>query len=175
MPYDKIPVYICDFHTCNPKKCTANRILRFNKAKEIKKREISKFQIVLTPFSSIALSQADKKQAIKHGIVGVDCSWNNIESGKEALTKGTGRALPYLVPANPINYGKPTKLSTLEAIASALIILGNIRQAEEILQLEKWGSEFYKINKEYLDLYSKAKTSKEIVQIQSQIISKLRR
>ncbi|MHA1115619.1 MAG: DUF367 family protein [Candidatus Heimdallarchaeaceae archaeon] len=175
MHYDKIPVFICDFHTCNPKKCTANRILRFNKAKEIKKKEISKFNIVLTPFSMTALSPADKEQAKKYGIVGVDCSWNNIESGREALTRGTGRALPYLVPANPINYGKPTKLSTLEAIAAALIILGNVEQAEEILKLEKWGFEFYKINKKYLDLYSQAKTSKEIVEIQSQIISELKK
>ncbi|MHA1345176.1 MAG: ribosome biogenesis domain-containing protein, partial [Candidatus Heimdallarchaeaceae archaeon] len=87
--------------------------------------------------------------------------------------RGTGRALPFLVAANPVNYGKPSKLSTLEAIAAALYILGDKMQSEEILSLVKWGNEFLKINKDYLDRYSKAKNSKEIVQIQTEIMDKL--
>ena len=169
----RIRVFVCNLRTCNPKICTASRILRFKKAEEITGKEIRTNSIVLTPFSDIALSPADTDSALKFGIVGVDCSWNDIESGKKILDKGKGRALPFLVAANPTNYGVPSKLSTLEAICASLIILGAEEQAREILALVKWGEEFYKINKEYLESYKKAKDSKEVVKIQSSIISSL--
>ncbi|MCK5304553.1 MAG: DUF367 domain-containing protein, partial [Candidatus Heimdallarchaeota archaeon] len=84
-----------------------------------------------------------------------------------------GRALPFLVAANPVNYGKPSKLSTLEAIASALYILGDKIQAKEILALVKWGDEFFKINKDYLKRYTEAKNSKEVVEAQTIIMDGL--
>ena len=117
------PIFICNFHTCNPKICTAQKLIKFKKAKEISVKQIQSQSIVLTPFSYTALSKEDKSLAQNYGLVGVDCSWNNIEGGSEALHKGIGRALPFLVAANPNNYGKPSKLSTLEAIAAALYIL----------------------------------------------------
>ncbi|MHA1816848.1 MAG: DUF367 family protein, partial [Candidatus Heimdallarchaeaceae archaeon] len=149
------------------------KIIISKKAKEIQIKQIRSQNIVLTPFSFTALSPEDRELALNNGLVGVDCSWNNIEGGEEALNRGTGRALPFLVAANPVNYGKPSKLSTLEAIAAALYILGDKMQSEEILSLVKWGNEFLKINKDYLDRYSKAKNSKEIVQIQTEIMDKL--
>ncbi len=170
---DVIPTLIVDFHTCNPKKCTAKRMIRFRKAKEISVKQIYHNQIVLTPFSKIALSPADRAKALKYGVVGVDCSWNNIDSGKSALTKGTGRALPFLIAANPINYGKPTKLSTIEAVAAAIYILGNKEQAKDILSIEKWGEEFIKINKPFLEAYSKVKSSKEVIEQQSIVMTQL--
>jgi pre-rRNA-processing protein TSR3 len=170
---NELRVFVCNQRTCNPKICTAARILRFNKAVEITPNKIRANSIVLTPFSDIALSPDDKELALKFGIVGVDCSWNDIESGRKILSKGIGRALPFLVAANPTNYGAPSKLSTLEAISASLLILGAEEQAMEILSLVKWGEEFYKINKDYLDAYKEAKDSKDVVKIQAKIISKL--
>jgi len=168
-----IPVFICNFHTCNPKLCTAVRVMKFKKAKEINIKNINSSSIVLTPFSNIALSPEDKEMAKKFGLIGVDCSWNDIEGGREALERGRGRALPFLVAANPTNYGDPSKLSTLEAIASALYILGVKEQSKEILDLVSWGKEFMKINKEYLNSYSKAKNSRDVVKKQKEFMNKL--
>ena len=167
------PVFICNFHTCNPKICTAQKLIKFKKAKEISVKQIQSQSIVLTPFSYTALSKEDKSLAQNYGLVGVDCSWNNIEGGSEALHKGIGRALPFLVAANPNNYGKPSKLSTLEAIAAALYILGAKQQSFDILNLVKWGNEFHKINQEYLERYSNAETSKEVVEMQTKIMDVL--
>ncbi|MBY8999695.1 MAG: DUF367 family protein [Candidatus Heimdallarchaeota archaeon] len=171
--YKKIQVSICNFHTCNPKMCTAQKIIKTKKAIEIQVTHIKFHSIVLTPLSFIALSPEDRETAINNGLVGVDCSWNNIAGGEEALSRGSGRALPFLVAANPTNYGKPSKLSTLEAIAAALYILGDKKQSQEILSLVKWGNEFLKINQNYLDKYSEAKNSKEVVKIQTEVMDKL--
>jgi len=162
-----INVFICNFHTCNPKKCTAARIVKFNKAKEIRLNQIKSKHIVLTPFSEIALSPSDSQNAITYGLVGVDCSWNNINGGRTALERGTGRSLPFLVAANPNNYGMPSKLSTIEAISAALYILSDENQSKDLLSLVSWGKEFLKINQKYLDSYSTAKNSKEVVKKQA--------
>ena len=73
--------------------------------------------------------------ARKHGLLALDCSWATAEHSFEVLkTKTTSRALPFLLAANPVNYGKPFQLSTLEALAAALYILGEIEQAKKIIE-----------------------------------------
>jgi pre-rRNA-processing protein TSR3 len=74
------------------------------------------------------------------------------------------------VAVNPINYGKAFQLSTLEAFAGALIILGFRSQAEEILGLYKWSFNFINMNKEPLLEYEKATNSEEIIKAQAEFI-----
>jgi pre-rRNA-processing protein TSR3 len=82
----------------------------------------------------------------------------------------TPRALPFLLAANPVNYGKPYQLSTLEAFAAALYILDEVAQATAILGIYTWGHRFLELNKEPLEEYRQARSSAEIIQIMNKYI-----
>jgi pre-rRNA-processing protein TSR3 len=74
--------------------------------------------------------------------------------------------LPLLLAANPVNWGKPGKLSTVEALAASLYLLGNIDQARELLSKFRWGERFLELNQEPLEAYANAKSSSELVSLQ---------
>lgn len=153
---------------CSPDKCTGLKLARFGYAKLVKDiRHILFNAILLDPTAETAFSQADLKQAEKHGLVALDCSWK--EAGnvfRTIKTRLSRRALPYLLAANPVNYGKPAKLTTLEAFAACLYILGFEEQALKILALYTWGEQFLNLNKIPLEEYRNARTSREVVEIQ---------
>ena len=76
------------------------------------------------------------------------------------------RMLPLLLAANPVNWGKPGKLTTAEALAAVLYLLGRREQASEVLGAFRWGERFFELNREPLDAYAAANTSAELVQLQ---------
>ncbi|CAK9299754.1 unnamed protein product [Gordionus sp. m RMFG-2023] len=81
------------------------------------------------------------------------------------------RKLPFLTAVNPVNYGKPFKLSCVEAFAASLYITGFSNSATTILEKFKWGSNFNKINKQLLKKYSKCENSVDIENFQNKFIS----
>ena len=100
------------------------------------------------PFSERVLSHSDSILAEVGGIVGVDCSWNMAEAtfSKLKLMGLEPRRLPDVIPANPVNSGKIGKLTTAEAIASALMLCHQKEQAVEIMSIFKWGPAFLEMN-----------------------------
>ncbi|MDH5685978.1 MAG: DUF367 family protein [Hadesarchaea archaeon] len=156
---------------CDPKKCTAMRLYRFEKIKMVfQLQELPQGAILLDPFAERALSGEDVEIARKHGLVALDCSWKQIEQISRIRARMVPRALPYLVATNPTYYGRPTTLSTVEALAAALVILGDKTSAEEILNKFKWGPTFLELNREPLEAYARAKDSTEIVILQRQFM-----
>jgi len=154
----------------DPKKCSAKKLHKFGFVKlETNIRKTPKDAVLLNPFAEKSLSKEDFKISKKHGILAVDCSWKNAEKSFDFLDKRcNSRALPFVVAANPVNYGKPFKLTTIEAFATALYILDDVEKAEEMLNLYKWGPSFLVLNKEPLEDYRKVKTSKEVIEAMKQ-------
>lgn len=155
----------------DPKKCTAHRLLKFGEVTFVKTvMSLPNNCILLNPFSKEVLSPADLKFS-KNGIAALDCSWVEAEKSFDKIkSRVQGRILPFLVPSNPVNYGKPGKLSTAEAFSGALYILGEKEHARKILSSFNWGNEFFKINQEALEGYSKSKDEEEVLDFQEKYL-----
>lgn len=165
-----INLYVYHIHQCDPKKCTAKKLARFDIIRlcnTIKK--LPSGAILLDPMAEQAVSPADEEKA-QRGLIVLDCSWEGAEGAFPLLREKRmiRRALPFLVAANPVNYGKPFKLSSVEAFAAALYILGGKEKAEQILAKFKWGLGFLELNRAPLEDYSKARNSAEVIEIQEE-------
>ncbi len=97
--------------------------------------------------------QYDAAVAQIRGITAVDASWNNSDSWQDKFINKDARRLPFLIAANPINYAKAGKLSTVEALAASLYILNFVTDAVNLLSKFKWGEQFVKLNKRALEEY----------------------
>ncbi len=133
-------------------------------------RFLPKRAVILNPFAEIAFSPADKTRMEKFGLAALDFSWEHAEKPLTKTVRGTSRCLPYLIAGNPVNFGSPTKLSTVEALAAALYIAGFKEEAYRLLSIFKWGHTFIEINKERLESYMKATNSKAIIEIQKRFM-----
>lgn len=162
-------VLIYNAKQCAPKVCTATKLKKFGLAKVFyAPGKIPRNSIVLSPFSEIVISAEDLAHS-KNGLVALDCSWKHAVEVFEGIKKPLNhRILPLLVAANPVNYGKISKLSTVEALSSALYILGEAEHAKRLLSKFKWGQSFADLNKDLLESYSKARTGKEIIEVQNE-------
>lgn len=119
------------------------------------------------------MSPADRSILETKGIAVVDCSWARIdETPLAALKPSHGRLLPFLVAANPINYGRPCQLSCVEAIAATMYIIGFKNLAVKYMEKFSWGHSFIELNEELLNIYSECSDSKSVVEAQATFIEK---
>jgi pre-rRNA-processing protein TSR3 len=72
---------------------------------------------------------------------------------------------------NPVNYGKPYKLSCVEAIAATLFLGGYYHEADFLLSHFKWGLSFLEVNKELFDGYKNCNKPNELIEFQDEYIS----
>jgi pre-rRNA-processing protein TSR3 len=99
---------------------------------------------------------------MKYGLVAVDCSWEKADAAFPVRLPGLDRRLPTLLASNPVNYAKPHKLSSVEALAATLYLTGFVNHAKRLLSLFKWGDTFFTLNQQPLEAYSFAKNSDEL-------------
>ena len=158
---------------CDPRKCSALKLKRHHLARVVHQvKRLPAGGVILNPFSVRAFSPADRDQVDRKGLVALDLSWKHADEVAKLLgLPGASRCLPYLIAANPVNYGKPTMLSTVEALAAALFIVGHGEEAEKLLSVFKWGPTFLSLNRELLEAYTRAHDSGEVVRLQELFIS----
>jgi len=123
---------------------------------------------VLNPFAPRILLPNDRGLVEENGLIAVDCSWEKVQGAFVAGMRGEGRRLPTLLAANPVNYSKPHKLSSAEALAAALIVTGFRDSAVRLLSLFKWGETFLTLNDQPLRSYSLASDTKAMLDAEAQ-------
>ncbi|MCA1813252.1 MAG: DUF367 family protein [Halobacteriales archaeon] len=152
----------------DPKKCTARKMQRFGLAELVPvPRGLPRDALLLDPTAGHAPSRQDLPLARAHGIAAIDCTWKKAAvEFPEVPGRFHRRALPFLLAANPTAYGRPFQLSTVEAFAATLCILGLRDQAERALAKFGWGARFLELNAEPLAAYAEAASSREVVAAQ---------
>ena len=159
-----IPLYAYRDNTCDPRKCTVKKLARRGLATIVTSiARIPRSTLLLDPTAEQAVSPADRHLP---SITALDCSWEVLDTGAVSTWRNR-RALPFLVAANPVNFGRPFRLTSVEAMAATLYILGEKEQARTILAPFRWGLRFLEVNAEPLEDYAQARNSTEVVAIQA--------
>ncbi|EPR79003.1 hypothetical protein SLOPH_1790 [Spraguea lophii 42_110] len=160
-----------DFKQCDPKRCSGQKLIKFGRVKQCKPFRSFK-GIVLSPMGEKSISKEDKEIIEKYGIALIECSWAKVdEIDFSCLPKKNNRLLPFLVPSNPVNYGKPCKLNCVEALSAGLYITGFKSDALELAEGFQYMNEFFKINQDILDKYEECEDSKTVVEAQNNYIT----
>jgi len=162
-----LKLFVYQMNQDDPKKCTSKRLNHFGLVKTIYHiSKLPKKVIVLNPYSEEVLFPGDRDIVLWDGLMVIDCSWKRAEEVFLTKFRGINRRLPILLAANPINYGHPSNLSSLEALAAALYIIGLKDEAEKLTKVVKWGPVFIKLNENPLNDYSVAKNREDISEIE---------
>eukprot|EP00096_Caligus_rogercresseyi_P006669 TRINITY_DN2336_c0_g1_i1.p1 TRINITY_DN2336_c0_g1~~TRINITY_DN2336_c0_g1_i1.p1 ORF type:complete len:246 (+),score=69.88 TRINITY_DN2336_c0_g1_i1:226-963(+) len=166
------PVAMWDVGQCDPKRCSGRKLARLGLIKELRLGQ--RFTgLCMSPQGSLSLSPGDSEIGSEQGISVIDCSWAKLEETPfHRMKSNHPRLLPYLVAANPVNYGKPCKLNCVEALAAAMYILGKKREASYYMGKFSWGHSFIELNRELLETYSQCKDSEEIIKVQNEYLDK---
>ena len=83
--------------------------------------------------------------------------------------------VPYLVAANPTNYGRPWRLNCVEALGACFYICGHKDWAEDVLSSFSYGQTFLEINGEILNRYAACKTEEEVKKAEEVWLTKIER
>jgi len=164
-------VFVIDYGQDDPAKCTAKKMVRMGLATEVtRKFHASNTTIVLNPFAGTVLTPADGGSK---SILAIDCSWNTAQEVFFRKIGGKHRRLPALLAANPTNYSRLGILSSVEAVAATLFVLGEPERAKEFLGIYKWGETFLTLNHDPLKEYSGASSETEVDEIERSFFPQL--
>ena len=172
-----------DFGQCDPKRCSGRRLYRLKLLSLFKLNQ--RFSgLALSPVGVKVISPADFELVRVGGLAVIDCSWAALDQVPwHRLPHRENRLLPFLVAANPVNYGRPYKLNCAEALIAGLIIAAgaysssNERKAmradaQTLIDKFSYGEEFFKLNNDYFDAYCQCSSSEEVLAIQEHLTNR---
>ncbi len=162
-----VPLAMWDLGQCDPKRCSGRKLARLGCLRELRLQQ--RFPgVALTPSATDCISPGDYHLIHSDGLAVVDCSWNRLDDVPFGRIKSAApRLLPWLVAANPVNYGKPCKLTCAEALSAGLYISGYRDAAELLMNKFKWGHGFITLNRDVLESYMRCKTGVEVIETQN--------
>lgn len=165
-------VFVIDYGQDDPAKCTAKKMAHMGLATEVtRKFHASNTTVVLNPFAGTLLTPLD---AGSKSILAIDCSWNQAQEVFFRKIGGKHRRLPALLAANPTNYSRLGILSSVEAVAASLFILGEPEEATRFLSIYKWGPTFETLNHDPLEDYARAGSESEVEEAELSFFPQLR-
>ncbi len=165
-------VVLFEYKHNDPKRDTGMKLVRQGLVRSIRPGEPFK-GIVLSAYGRLTLSPKDASLVAMSGLAAINCSWNRLDE----ITNIPGgnlsrhRKLPFLVAANPINYGKAYKLSSAEALAASLAIVGFEEEAKKLTDKFSWDDEFWRLNDEMLSDYRACTDSKTIQEAEQKYLA----
>ncbi|ERM94247.1 hypothetical protein AMTR_s00010p00217090 [Amborella trichopoda] len=191
----KIQLAMWDFGQCDVKRCTGRKLSRFELHSLVLLYFVAKAPVesslpslggivlefngelrvsngfggvVLSPVGKQCVSRDDSLLIKKKGLAVIDCSWARLSDVPFVKLRCTHpRLLPWLVAANPVNYGRPCELSCVEALSAALTICGEEETANLLLSKFKWGHAFLSLNRDLLKAYSQCTNGSDIIAAQN--------
>jgi pre-rRNA-processing protein TSR3 len=130
--------------------------------------------VVISPKAKNLVNPADRAILEQYGAAVVEASWNRIEEVPWSRIGGVNaRLLPYLIAANPTNYGRPWRLNCVEALAACFAICGHLEWAEEILSTFSYGQSFLDINEEVLAKYAACEDEAAVKKAEEEWLAKI--
>ncbi len=167
-PEPRFPLFLWIVGDDHPRACTGRRLARVGLVRTLDPRRSAPAGLLLDPHVPEPLSPEDRRLA-SAGISAVDCSWNRLgylgrypPGPLDAVPERRRRRLPYLLAGNPQHYGRLNELNTVEALAAALVVVGERGRAEELLGRVGAGGSFLELNAKLLSSYASAGSAEGI-------------
>lgn len=162
-----------DLGHCDAKRCSGKRLMRLGLMRELHVGQ-KHAGVVISPKAKTIISPADRPLLEQFGAAVVECSWKRVEEVPFAKIGGKcERLLPYLLPANPTNYGRPWRLNCVEALAAAFVICGHLDWAESVLSTFSYGQAFLDINATVLKRYAACEDEEGVKSVEGAWLQKI--
>ena len=162
-----------DMNHCDAKRCSGKRLMRLGLMRELHVGQ-KHAGVVISPRATTLVSAADRATLEQFGAAVVEASWKRIDEVPFHRLGGPhARLLPYLVAANPTNYGRPWRLNCVEALAAAFAICGHRDWAEHVLSSFSYGQAFLDINEAVLKRYAACQDADEVQKAEEQWLAKI--
>lgn len=164
-----------DFNHCDSKRCSGKRLQHFGQLRLLPVGQKHP-GVIISPNAKTILSPADAPLLEQYGVAVVECSWVRIQEVPWSRIGGKcERLLPYLVAANPVNYGRPWRLNCVEALAAGFMICGKEEWAASVLQHFAYGESFLKINRSLFRRYAAAQDEAGVKRVEEKWMKRLER